>query len=120
MAAHFRFYLLKSDTKLLTIWQRLLGLSYGILSVLTPIFTIVEMVATPYYLANGVNLVYFIDAEALRFLIRIRCATVLTRFVHNCHLGLMSSFRVTVRDEAQSQYMAPCESLRISYTSIMD
>jgi hypothetical protein len=108
MATHFRFYLFTSYTGSLTVWQRLLGLSYGILSLIQPIFVVIGMIATPIYLVMGVHLVYFYNLQGLRSLLRIQCATILIKWVHDCNMGILSSNRVAIRDEAQSLYMSPC------------
>lgn len=108
MAIHFRFYLFKFYTGSLTVWQRLLGLSCGIVVLVQPIFMAIDMIATPIYLVMGVHLVYFYNFQDLRFLLRIHCATIFTKWVHDCNMGILSSNRLAIRDEAQGLYMSPC------------
>ncbi|CZR65921.1 uncharacterized protein PAC_15821 [Phialocephala subalpina] len=55
MATHFRFCLFQSYTGSLTVWQRLLGLSYGIMVLIQPIFMAIDTIATPIYLVMGVH-----------------------------------------------------------------
>lgn len=109
MATYFRFYLFASYTGSLTMWQRLLGLSYGIMVLIQPIFMVIDMIATPIYLVMGVHLVYFYNLEDLRFLLRIHCATIFMKWIHDCNMGILSSNRLAIRDEAQSLYMSPCK-----------
>jgi hypothetical protein len=108
MAIHFRFYLFTSYTGSLTVWQRLLGLSYGIMALILPIFIVIDMIVTPIYLVMGVHLVYFYNLQGLRSLLRIHCVSILMKWVHDYNIGILSSNRLAIRDDAQSLYMSPC------------
>lgn len=81
-----------------------------------PFLIVIEMITMPFYLFKGIDLVYFADVQTLRFLLRIRSAAILTKLLHNAQLGLMSGFLVSIRDEAQSQYMAPCRFISVAST----
>jgi hypothetical protein len=108
MATLFRFYLFTSHTGSLTIWQRLLGLQYGIAVLFPPIVAVINMCLTPIYLVTGVHLVYFHNLQTFRLLLRMECVAIFLTWIHECNLGVFSSIHLAIR-EVGTLYMSPCK-----------
>jgi len=108
MVRLFQFYMLKSCIGSLTMWQRLLGLQYGIAVLLSPIVAVINMCLTPVYLVTGVPLVYFHNLQTFRLLLRMECVAIFLTWIHDCNLGVFSSMHLAIR-EGGTLYMSPCK-----------
>lgn len=108
LAIRMRLYTSKSQTKLLTPIQRLQGFANGISVLFDPALRTLSLMITPFFLFTGVKLVYFQSSEQLRLLLRIQCGIVLGRWLHDCHLSILTGYQLAIREGCNAVSMAPC------------
>lgn len=112
MFVNFKGYLSSKLTKRMTLVAKLVGFSSGINVHAKAQLATVFMLLTPFVFLTGTRLMYWRDEAEMKLLLRLYCAIVLTRYLHDCHIGVMAGHRVAVMETGMMGYMSHCKSTR--------
>ncbi|KAK4660364.1 hypothetical protein QC762_118300 [Podospora pseudocomata] len=106
MFVNFKGYLSSKLTKQMTLAAKLVGFSSGINVHAKAQLATVFMLLTPFVFLTGTHLMYWRDEAEMKLLLRLYCAIVLTRYLHDCHIGVMAGYRVAVMETGMMRYMS--------------
>lgn len=112
MFVNFKGYLSSKLTKRMTLAAKLVGFSSGINVHAKAQLATVFMLLTPFVFLTGTHLMYWRDEAEMKLLLRLYCVIVLTRYLHDCHIGVMAGYRVAVMETGMMRYMSHCKSAR--------
>ena len=94
----------------MSIRQRLAGLIYSLLSIIN-ILTTIALLAIPASLWSGRSLVVYPDEAALRTLVGLAIACVITEWLDDCVVSLITGYRIAVAEGHAAYWIAPCGCL---------
>jgi hypothetical protein len=106
----FGFYLDGNRTGQLTIGQRMLGFSWSIGTMVSPVLMTINQIGTPIRFALGTPLAFFFDTHELRLLLQLQCTAIILEWLHQIHFAIYVGYRAAVQDSSFSFWMSPCES----------
>ncbi|KAH7382529.1 nucleotide-diphospho-sugar transferase [Phaeosphaeria sp. MPI-PUGE-AT-0046c] len=109
----FGFYLDGSKTGRLTKAQRAMGLFYATGTMVIPVLTTINQICTPIRFALGNPLAIFFDTNELCLLLRLQCAVVISRWLHELHFAVFVGYRAAVKDPSFSMWMSPYYTISI-------
>lgn len=107
MANRFGGYFSRSNTRDMSLPVRLLGIATGLSVHIKPHLATFGLLVTPFAFWTGSPLIYWKDYDQMVFLLRLHCAVILTRWLHECHLSVLAGYRVVMMDVCLAKYMSP-------------
>ena len=102
------FYLFGDKSRHMGVRQRMIGLIYVILS-LCNILTTVGMATLLSSIASGQPLIVFRDDGELRVLIRLACMAILSEWLDDCVVAIVTGYRAAISEGHINYWIAPCK-----------
>ena len=103
-----RFYLYGEKARRMGPRQRLVGLIYVILS-LCSILTTIGMGTLLISISTTKSLIVYSDKTELRRLIQLVCACIVTEWLDDCVVALITGYRIAISEGHINYWIAPCE-----------
>lgn len=103
-----RFYLYGERARRMGLRQRLIGLIYVLLS-LCNILTTIGMGTLLIAISTKKSLVFYSDSSQLRRLIQLVCACVITEWLDDCVVALITGYRIAISEGHVNFWIAPCK-----------
>lgn len=108
-ATKFGFYRSRSKTKHMTPMQKWIQTAQGLnIHIKTPV-TILNLILLSFVFLTDMPLVYWKDEQEMRFMLRLDCAIVLLRWLHELHYALLAGYRSTLNETCKAIYLSPCK-----------
>ena len=104
-----QFYLFGDPSRKMGFRQRGAGLVYVLLS-FSHILTTIALVAIPVSLWSGSPLVVYPNEGSLRNLLALAIASVMTEWMDDLVVSLVTGYRVAVAEGHATYWIAPCKS----------
>ncbi|KAL9126718.1 MAG: hypothetical protein Q9175_007875, partial [Cornicularia normoerica] len=111
-AIAMRFYLYGKRAQRMGFRQRMIGLIYVTLS-LCNILTTIGMGTLLVSISTGKKLVYCKDKIQLRRLVQLVCASVITEWLDDCVVALITGYRIAISEGHISLWIAPYHAATI-------
>ncbi|KAJ4386901.1 hypothetical protein N0V93_009800 [Gnomoniopsis smithogilvyi] len=106
-ATKFGFYHSKEKTKYMKPLQKWVQTAQGLnVHIRTPL-TVLNLVFLSLAFLTDMPLVHWKDKEEMRFLLRIDCAIVLLRWLHELHYAILAGYRSTLNETCKAIYLSP-------------
>ncbi len=86
----------RSRTKRQTVSQVMIGISQRLSVHLRTQVVTFNLLITGLVFMTDTNLAYWQNLDEMRLLLRIHCAVIILRWVHDCHLSILSGYRSAV------------------------
>lgn len=98
-----------TQTKRMKPFQKWVQTAQGLnIHIKTPV-TILNLVLLCLVFLTDMPLVHWKDDEQMRFLLRMDCAVVLLRWLHELHYSLLAGYRSTLNETCKAIYLSPCK-----------
>lgn len=103
------FYIYGENSQKMGLRQRLIGLLYVVMS-FGNILTTVGMVTLIMSIASDRPLVVYRSKEDFRLLVQLVSAAVISEWVDDCVVGLVTGYRIAISEGHVNYWIAPCTS----------
>lgn len=103
-----RFYLYGEHARKMNLRQRAIGLIYVFMS-LCNIISTVGMVTLLISISSGLPLVVYGSKVEFRILVHSVCACILTEWLDDCVLSLITGYRIAISEGHISYWISPCK-----------
>ena len=114
-AIAMRFYLFGDPSRRMGFRQRSAGLVYVLLS-FSNILTTIALLAIPVSLWSGSSLIVYPNEDSLRSLLALAVASVMSEWVDDLVVSLVTGYRVAVAEGHATYWIAPCKFTPICET----
>lgn len=101
------WYLYSGKLRHMSAKQRLTGLIYALLSV-CHIFTTMSILTIPIVLSSGQPLIIYAGKEDLRILLRLVSCFVITEWLDDCIVSLITGYRIALSEAHATFWISPC------------
>lgn len=107
-AIAMRFYLYGEHAQKMDFRQRSVGLIYVLLS-LCNVITTIGMVTLLISIFSGLPLVAYKSEEDFHTLVRLVCACIITEWLDDCVVALLTGYRIAISEGHVNCWIAPCK-----------
>lgn len=107
-AIAMRFYLYGEYAQKMDLRQRSVGLIYVLLS-LCNLITTIGMVTLLISISSGLPLVAYKSEADLHTLIHFVCACIVTEWLDDCVIALLTGYRIAISEGHVNCWIAPCK-----------